>query len=172
MDGFPRRKSQAEALDRILRASGTELEAVILLNLSEDVLLERITGNRDRDCKIYIYHNRNHTISFTLDRWIHPSSGRTYSYSFSPPKVKGFDDITGEALIRRRDDFLDSFKNRFHNYKMNLNSILEYYNDKGMKNRGGILHMFTGENSSEIYSKIIDKFTLSESVNVTVNKSD
>ena len=45
LDGFPRRKSQAEALDKMLKAHGTDLEAVILLNLPENVLLDRITGN-------------------------------------------------------------------------------------------------------------------------------
>lgn len=89
----------------------------------------------------------------SLDRWIHPSSGRTYSYSFSPPKVKGLDDFTSEPLIKRQDDVLDSFRNRMYQYKHNLNPILEHYNDKG------ILHTFSGENSKEIYYKIIQKFT-------------
>lgn len=44
LDGFPRRKSQAEALDTILRGNESALEAVILLSLPEDILLQRITG--------------------------------------------------------------------------------------------------------------------------------
>ena len=43
LDGFPRRKTQAETLDKILKKE-SELEAVILLNLSDDVLLDRIAG--------------------------------------------------------------------------------------------------------------------------------
>lgn len=144
LDGFPRRKSQAEALDTILRRNESELEAVILLNLPEDILLERITGKIKRIL---------HTNIFCLDRWIHVASGRTYSYSYSPPKVKGLDDLTGEPLIQRLDDLSDSFNTRMLNYRNNLNPILEHYNQKG------ILHMFTGDNSEEIYSKIISKFT-------------
>ena len=45
LDGFPRRKTQAETLDNILKKKKeSELEAVILLNLSDDVLLDRIAG--------------------------------------------------------------------------------------------------------------------------------
>ena len=45
LDGFPRRKTQAETLDKILKKKKeSELEAVILLNLSDDVLLDRIAG--------------------------------------------------------------------------------------------------------------------------------
>jgi len=44
LDGFPRRASQAEALDTILRKNELDLEAVILLYLPEEILLERITG--------------------------------------------------------------------------------------------------------------------------------
>lgn len=43
LDGFPRRKSQAESLELILEP-GT-LEAVILLEIPESTLLERITGD-------------------------------------------------------------------------------------------------------------------------------
>lgn len=144
LDGFPRRKSQAEALDTILRRKESELEAVILLNLPDDILLDRITGKLSG---IYLW------FTCCLDRWIHAASGRTYSYSYCPPKVKGLDDLTGEPLIQRPDDLSDSFNIRMHNYKSNLDPILDYYIEKG------ILHMFTGDNSKEIYSKIIEKFT-------------
>ena len=42
LDGFPRRRSQAEALENILKP--VLLEAVLLLDLPESILLERITG--------------------------------------------------------------------------------------------------------------------------------
>jgi hypothetical protein len=49
-------------------------------------------------------------------RWIHPGSGRIYSYSYKPPKVKGFDDITGEPLVQREDDKPDCVRNRLAAY--------------------------------------------------------
>ena len=42
-DGFPRTVAQAEALDRLLQARGTEVHCVIRLVVDEDQLLTRIT---------------------------------------------------------------------------------------------------------------------------------
>jgi adenylate kinase len=42
LDGFPRTVPQAEALDRLLDAKGSHLDAVIELKVNEDVLLQRI----------------------------------------------------------------------------------------------------------------------------------
>ena len=55
--------------------------------------------------------------------------------------------------MQRQDDLLDSFKNRMFNYKSNLKPILEYYDERG------IVHVFGGVNSTEIYLKIVEKFT-------------
>ena len=49
-------------------------------------------------------------------RWIHPGSGRSYHEKFAPPKQKGKDDVTGEALIQRKDDNADTLKKRLEAY--------------------------------------------------------
>jgi nucleoside-triphosphate--adenylate kinase len=49
-------------------------------------------------------------------RWIHPASGRIYSYSYKPPKVEGLDDVTGEPLVQRDDDKPDCVRNRLAAY--------------------------------------------------------
>jgi adenylate kinase family enzyme len=51
-----------------------------------------------------------------LCRWIHPASGRVYSYSYKPPKVHGKDDITGEDLVQRDDDKPESVRRRLAAY--------------------------------------------------------
>jgi adenylate kinase len=47
LDGFPRTVTQAEALDRELAARGMELDAVLELEVNEDVLLVRIKGRAE-----------------------------------------------------------------------------------------------------------------------------
>lgn len=51
------------------------------------------------------------------DRWIHPASGRIYSYSYAPPKRKGFDDVTGEPLVQRDDDKPEAVRQRLTAYE-------------------------------------------------------
>lgn len=51
-----------------------------------------------------------------LFRWIHPASGRIYSYSYKPPKVEGKDDETGEPLVQRPDDQPDKVRARLQQY--------------------------------------------------------
>ena len=62
---------------------------------------------------MYIYI---HTYTF-FSSWIHPASGRVYSYSYKPPKVEGKDDVTGEPLIQRPDDDPDKVRSRLEAYE-------------------------------------------------------
>jgi hypothetical protein len=61
-------------------------------------------------------------LAYFLDRWIHPASGRIYSYSYKPPKVPGLDDETGEPLVQRDDDKPDCVRNRLAAY----DEVIEY----------------------------------------------
>jgi adenylate kinase len=44
MDGFPRTRAQAEAVDRLLQARGRQVDRVALIEVPEDELVKRMTG--------------------------------------------------------------------------------------------------------------------------------
>lgn len=46
LDGFPRNRAQAEALDEFLEERGIPLDAAVVIDVPEDVSLSRILGRR------------------------------------------------------------------------------------------------------------------------------
>jgi adenylate kinase len=49
LDGFPRTVAQADALGEMLHAAGDDLDAVVALEVPEDVLVERLLGRGRTD---------------------------------------------------------------------------------------------------------------------------
>ena len=92
-DGYPRNPEQAENLSSLLKSVGKKLDNVIELVIDPEELFERVEGRR-----------------------VHTASGRTYHVKFNPPKVDGYDDITGEPLIHRDDDKREVLKSRLDVY--------------------------------------------------------
>jgi adenylate kinase len=99
-DGFPRTIPQAEAM----RASGVPLEHVVEVAVPDETIIDRMSG-----------------------RWVHPPSGRSYHTKFNPPKVAGKDDVTGEALVQRDDDKVETVKKRLGVYHKQTEPLVEYY---------------------------------------------
>jgi nucleoside-triphosphate--adenylate kinase len=120
LDGFPRTMEQAVALDKNL-----DVDLVINLCVPNETIIERIS-----------------------DRWIHPASGRVYSYSYQPPKVKGLDDETGEELVQRDDDKPESVLNRLNKYDNVTKPLVKYYEEKG------VIQTFRGTESDVIYPEV------------------
>ena len=58
LDGFPRTTSQADALGEILSESGDELDAVVELQVSEDVVVERLLARGRSDDTEAVIRNR------------------------------------------------------------------------------------------------------------------
>lgn len=115
LDGFPRTVGQANHLEQVVH-----VDLVINLDIPTETIVERIA---DR----YVYHwNKNFGRGSMLlkifllccccNRWIHPASGRIYSYSYNPPKVDGLDDETGEPLVQRPDDQPEKVRARLAQY--------------------------------------------------------
>ncbi|KAJ7905565.1 adenylate kinase [Mycena olivaceomarginata] len=110
LDGFPRTVGQGELLDAHLKKQGTPLSLVVNLDVPDDVILGRIS-----------------------DRWVHLPSGRVYNLSYNPPKVDGFDDETGEPLIKRPDDNPEIFARRLNQFYASTSPLLEYYSKAAQK---------------------------------------
>ncbi len=104
LDGFPRTIPQAEALD-----SFASIDKAIRFELDEEQLVRRLSGRR-----------------------VHKPSGRIYHVEFSPPKVLGKDDVTGEDLIQRDDDKEDAIRNRLKVYADQTAPLVSYYDEKGI----------------------------------------
>lgn len=63
----------------------------------------------------------------------------------------GFDDVTGEPLIRRTDDEPDTIRVRLEKYQEMTAPLLDFYREKG------VLYGFAGTESDVIY-KELEKF--------------
>ena len=60
-------------------------------------------------------------------RLVHPASGRSYHDKFAPPKAPGVDDVTGEPLVRRKDDNADTLKSRLAAFHAQTEPVVAHY---------------------------------------------
>ncbi|ORZ37404.1 adenylate kinase-domain-containing protein [Catenaria anguillulae PL171] len=123
LDGYPRTVAQAAQLD-----DWTLVQAVINLDVPRHVILDRV-----------------------LNRWVHPGSGRTYHSTYSPPKVAGKDDVTGEPLVRRDDDRKEVVEERLNEYDRLTRPLVEYYATKRTPAGKSVLVNVKGNTSDEIF---------------------
>ena len=101
-DGYPRTVSQARSLDNMLFAKGRKVDMVIDLDVTEEVLLERLLGRRMcPDCK-KIYHIKQ-------------------GYEKCPE--------CDVALIKRDDDNEETITERFKEYRSKTAPVQQYYTD-------------------------------------------
>ena len=115
LDGFPRTRAQAEALDAQLAQAGSRLDAAIELEVSDEVVVRRLSGRRS--C---------------------PVCGSVYHVENIPPKKEGYCDKGCGQLVQRKDDTPEVVKNRLATYHKLTAPISAYYRDKG------ILHTVDG----------------------------
>ncbi|TLY47594.1 MAG: adenylate kinase [Gammaproteobacteria bacterium] len=101
-DGFPRTLPQAETI----RSNGIFIDFVIEIEIEDDEIVKRLSGRR-----------------------IHPGSGRIYHILHSPPKIPNKDDVTGEALIQRKDDTEATIRERLRIYHQQTKPLLSYYKE-------------------------------------------
>ncbi|MGB2238832.1 MAG: adenylate kinase [Pseudomonadales bacterium] len=128
-DGFPRTIPQAESL----REAGVEIDVVIEINLSDQKIIDRLSGRR-----------------------VHPGSGRIYHLVFQPPKRDGVDDQTGEPLVQREDDLEETIKDRLRVYHEQTAPLIDFYQAE-MQAKGGSYGVVEGDGATEEIQKSIQK---------------
>ncbi|RME76784.1 MAG: adenylate kinase, partial [Planctomycetota bacterium] len=107
LDGFPRTRAQAEALDRELERAGIALDAVVLIEVPDEQILERITGRR-------------------LD----PETGEIYHVTFRPPPPE-----IASRLVQRSDDTEQACRKRLEKYHAETAPVIPYYEERGLLRR-------------------------------------
>lgn len=109
LDGFPRTVPQAEALDRLLAARGLEVSGVIVIDVDDAALVERIVG-----------------------RFTCADCGASYHDRTRPTRVPGVcDRCGGTEFIRRADDTPETVGARLAAYHEQTAPLLPYYRPQG-----------------------------------------
>ncbi|MDP6127129.1 MAG: adenylate kinase [Dehalococcoidales bacterium] len=128
LDGFPRNLEQASALDQALTGEGKSIDKVVYIKVSEEELVERLSG-----------------------RWICRQCQAPYHEVGSPPKVRGKCDRCGGELYQRADDMAETVKKRIGVYFSETTPLIDYYSQDGK------LLEIEGEGSVvEVESRIIE----------------
>jgi len=104
LDGFPRTVNQASELDKALFSRGQKIDAVLNLEIEDQVVTKRITGRRS--C---------------------PKCGAVYHIENLKPKTEGICDKDGTKLVQRPDDTEQVLANRLKNYHQQTEPLVDYY---------------------------------------------
>jgi len=110
-DGYPRNVAQAESLSKILESLNKKIDAVINLDVKDEVLIKRITGRR-----------------------LCPKCGAIYNVYYSAPKEENKCDKCGADLNTRKDDNEESLKVRLQEFHHNTQPVIEYYDKANIVN--------------------------------------
>jgi len=112
LDGFPRTRPQAEALDKMLERRGGRVPAALYIDVDRDELIRRLSG-----------------------RWLcSEASDHVYHEAARPPKVAGKCDIDGAALYQREDDQPETIRARLEQQVPPMFEVIDYYADRGVLN--------------------------------------
>lgn len=105
LDGFPRTTAQAEALED----AGIEIDKVLLIDVADDVIVERLSSRRE--CS---------------------QCGTPYNIVFKKPAKEGICDKCGGGLIQRKDDVPQTIQSRLDIYHEQTEPIKDFYAAKGI----------------------------------------
>lgn len=108
LDGFPRTTAQADALSRMLKEIGGEVNAVPYITAPETTLVERLSG-----------------------RWTCRATGHVFHEKNNPPKQSLVCDFDGSELYQRDDDKSETVVRRIQVYLEQTAPLIAYYRERG-----------------------------------------
>lgn len=110
LDGFPRTLPQAEVLEDMLAEKGIKLDAVLEIQVPDEIIMERILG-----------------------RYACMKCGAGYHDKFQKPKVWGVCDACGGTeFSRRKDDNKETVQNRLVNYRLLTYPTIPFFESRGL----------------------------------------
>jgi adenylate kinase len=109
LDGFPRTVPQADALGMALGSMGRALDAVILVDVPQEQLVDRLTARRQ--CR---------------------ACGRIYNVHGDMPADPTVCDACGGEVYQRADDTVETVTNRLDVYGRNTQPLIDYYREQGL----------------------------------------
>ncbi len=104
LDGYPRTDRQATELDKMLADEGHSIDAVLVLEVPVEDIVQRLSGRRA--C---------------------PTCQRAYHMDDDPPKQNERCDDDGTPLERRTDDEPDTVRHRLKVYADRTAGVIEHY---------------------------------------------
>ena len=128
LDGFPRTKNQAEALDLILEKLDILLDAVVQLDVDDETVVKRLTTRRV--CK---------------------SCGEIYNILSKSAKIEGICDKCGGEVIQRNDDIESVIRNRLTVFHEQTSPLIDYYRSKDL------LVSVDGAGGKDVVLKLLEK---------------
>jgi adenylate kinase len=112
LDGFPRTTAQAEALDAEMDQLDRRLTAAILIEVSDEEVVRRLSGRRTCEKEGHVFH-----------------------VEFDPPKEEGVCDVCGNRLVVRDDDKPEVVRHRLEQYQDKTAPLISYYEGMGILRR-------------------------------------
>jgi adenylate kinase len=109
LDGFPRTRIQAEALDRVLDEAGRRVDRAIYIDVATEDLVRRMANRRI--CK---------------------ANGHVYNLSSNPPRADSICDIDGSEIIQRPDDDEATVRARMKEQIPPLLEVVDHYRQRGV----------------------------------------
>jgi adenylate kinase len=132
LDGYPRNRQQAEDLTAVFSELALALDAAVLMDVSTDILMKRLTGRR--------------TCSLT---------GKLLNVYFSPQSELDECLRDGGELLQRKDDNEETIANRLQVYERQTAPLIDYYDAVGL------LRTVAAEGPiDEVYARLVSTLDL------------